>query len=198
MLLLVMPQALLSEKRTVDLFAWPRALALREERLTARDRACHHAQVLLLLVHPVALAAWMAATERWRATSHRMIVSWVAAFLRALDLKDVEVEASEFAFDLGERALLVGERARLLLETVDGALNLLRCVAQVGADSAGLIVGGSEGLVAGDAVLAVGVVARLYVADELLYWHVAEVGVRVEHNQILDHLVEGFFFALQK
>ena len=41
-------------------------------------------------------------------------------------------------------------------------------------------------------------VARLYVVDELFDWHVSEVRVGVQHDQVLHHFIERLFFALEK
>ena len=41
-------------------------------------------------------------------------------------------------------------------------------------------------------------VARLYVVDKLFDWHVSEVRVGVQHDQVLHHFIERLFFALEE
>ena len=55
-----------------------------------------------------------------------------------------------------------------------------------------------QGMIASFALFSMRRVARLNVADKLLYRHVAEVRVGVQHDKVLHHLVEGLFFALEE
>ena len=53
-------------------------------------------------------------------------------------------------------------------------------------------------VIASFALLSMRRVARLNVADKLFYRHVAEVRIGVQHDKVLQNLVEGLFFALEK
>ena len=91
-----------------------------------------------------------------------------------------------------DRPFLFSDDTGLLCQTIERCLDLSLRIPQV---NVRILLRCRRLLKSRLALLPVRSVPRLYITDELLHGHVAEVRVLVEHDKVLDHFVKGSLLA---